>query len=123
MISKQLPSQNRKIKSYDAVSAVTLDGHMSMYDLNKFLRLTSLKLDSEFVDCKFWPERKIFVSTTSIGELVLNGSGNNKEHIKLTVSGGDPMNDFAVIDENYLLFGCEDSFVYLFDVRKGIVGN
>ena len=118
---KRLRLPNRKLKSFDAVSAVTLDGNMCMYDISKFIKLSTFKIDSEFVDCKFWDQRKLFASTSSVGELILNGSGNNREHIRLPISGGDPINDFEIVDDNYLLFGCDDSFVYLFDVRKGIV--
>lgn len=112
---------SRKLNRFDAVSAVTLDGNMCMYDISKFLKLTSFKTESEFVDSKFWAQRKVFCSSTSIGEIILNGSGNNKEHLKFMISGGDPINDFCIIDENYVVAGCEDSFIYLFDVRKGII--
>lgn len=120
---KALLVRKGEISSFNAFNVATLDGNLLLFDANKLIKLSSLETEYAFVDCQFWKERKMFLSSSVNGEIYLNGFGSQKDHVQFPITGGDPLNDFKVVDENYVLFATEDSFVYLFDIRKGIINN
>lgn len=115
--------QKGKLISFGAFNVATLEGNLLLFDANKLIKLSSLETEFSFVDCKFWKERKMFLSSSVNGEIYMNGFGSQKDHVQFHITGGDPLNDFEIVDENYVLFATEDSFSYLFDIRKGIIDN
>ena len=99
----------------------SLSGEITMFDLNKFLKLSSFKNASGISIMRFWDQQKLFVSSSLTGELILNGFGGKSNHNVLRIFQDDPIYDFRFLDEFNLLVCGEEPTVLQVDIRKGVL--
>jgi hypothetical protein len=92
-----------------------------MFDLAKFLKLSSFKNHSGINIIRFWEQQRFFVSSSLTGELLFNGFGGKSQYQTLRIFKDDPIYDFKVLDEFNLLVCGEEPGVFQVDIRKGII--
>lgn len=105
---------------FDSFSVASLHGALRTFDMNKMLSLGEYHHENGLIRTKFWESRRMYTTSTVAGELIFNGQGMNKGFKVQEVLKNDYIHDFDFIDDNLICLGAEDSFLYIYDIRKGI---
>ena len=106
---------------FDAVCVGTLDGVLRVFDISKGLVVADYQHDCGVIETRFWEANRLFVSCTTEGDLVFNGSGRNKDFRVQPVIRGGFVHDFDFLDEFRVLLAGEDGVLYVYDLRKGVM--